>query len=79
MPRPSRAAAGGFTDHAVNRANRRMRIFRKDEDYQAFEDILASAVERTGTRLLAYYLMPDPKKGPDPFMLYVPRILLPLS
>jgi putative transposase len=59
MPRPLRAAAGGFIYHAVNRANGRMRIFHKDEDYQAFEHLLADAVERTGTRLLAYCLMPN--------------------
>ncbi len=65
MPRPLRAAAGGFIYHAVNRANGRMRIFHKDEDYQAFEDLLAEAVELTATRLLAYCLMPAPKKGPE--------------
>jgi len=59
MGRPLRVAAGGFIYHAVNRANGRTRIFAKDEDYQAFERILAEAVERTGTRLLAYCLMPN--------------------
>jgi hypothetical protein len=37
MPLPLRAAAGGLIDHAVNRANGRLRISHQDEDYQAFE------------------------------------------
>jgi len=43
----------------LNRANARMTIFEADSDYQAFEDVLAQAVERTETRLLAYCLMPN--------------------
>ena len=36
-----------------------MRIFDDDADYEAFERILAQAVARTQTRLLAYCLMPN--------------------
>jgi putative transposase len=36
-----------------------MTIFDSDGDYQAFETILAEAVERTETRLLAYCVMPN--------------------
>jgi putative transposase len=36
-----------------------MNIFRGDADYEAFERVLAEAVERTQTRLLAYCLMPN--------------------
>jgi putative transposase len=36
-----------------------MTIFRKDADYAAFEQVLAEAVERSATRLLAYCLMPN--------------------
>jgi putative transposase len=43
----------------LNRANARMTIFENDGDYQAFEKVLAQAVERTGTRLLAYCLLPN--------------------
>jgi putative transposase len=43
----------------LNRANARLRIFESDGDYEAFEEILAQAVERTETRLLAYCLMPN--------------------
>jgi putative transposase len=36
-----------------------MTIFNDDGDYEAFEKVLAQAVERTGTRLLAYCLLPN--------------------
>ena len=59
MGRPLRAAAGGLVYHVLNRANARMTLFRKDADYEAFENVLAEAVERSGTRLLAYCVMPN--------------------
>jgi putative transposase len=59
MGRPLRAAAGGYVYHVLNRANARMTIFKKEADYEAFERALAEAVERTGTRLLAYCVMPN--------------------
>ena len=59
MGRPHRAAEPGYVYHVLNRANARMTIFRKDADYEAFETVLAEAVERTQTRLLAYCLMPN--------------------
>ena len=59
MGRPHRAAEPGYVYHVLNRANSRMTIFRKDADYEAFETVLAEAVERTQTRLLAYCLMPN--------------------
>jgi len=36
-----------------------MKIFGDDDDYEAFQRVLAEAVERTRTRLLAYCLMPN--------------------
>ena len=59
MGRPKRAADGGLVYHVLNRANARMRIFDKPEDYEAFEVVLAEAIERTRTRLLAYCVMPN--------------------
>jgi putative transposase len=59
MGRPRRAAEGGYVYHVLNRANARMTIFRNDGDYEAFEKVLAQAVERTETRLLAYCVMPN--------------------
>ena len=59
MGRPHRAAEGGYVYHVLNRANARMTIFRGDGDYEAFQRVLAEAVERTQTRLLGYCLMPN--------------------
>ena len=59
MGRPHRAAAGGYVYHVLNRANARMRIFDDGADYADFETVLAEAVKRTKTRLLAYCLMPN--------------------
>jgi putative transposase len=59
MGRPHRAAEAGYVYHVLNRANARMTIFEDDEDYEAFEKVLAEAVERTNTRLLAYSIMPN--------------------
>ena len=59
MGRAKRAAVGGLIYHVLNRANARLPIFEKDADYEAFERILEQAIERTGTRLLSYCLMPN--------------------
>jgi putative transposase len=45
--------------HVLNRANARLSIFEADEDYAAFERVLAQAVARHDSRLLAYCLMPN--------------------
>jgi putative transposase len=57
MGRPKRAADGGLIYHVLNRANARMTIFEKPEDFVAFEQVLEEAVERTKMRLLAYCVM----------------------
>ncbi len=60
MSRPLRTAPGGMAFHVLNRANARLPMFRKDADYEAFERILAEALEHVpGMRLLAYCLMPN--------------------
>jgi putative transposase len=59
MPRPRRAAEGGLIYHALNRANARATLFDTDEDYAAFERVLAQAVARHDMRLLAYCVMPN--------------------
>ena len=53
MGRPKRASRGEIVYHVLNRANARLPIFEKDEDYEAFERILEEAVERYEMRLLA--------------------------
>jgi putative transposase len=59
MGRPKRAADGGLVYHVLNRANARMTIFEKAEDYAAFERVLEEAVQRTKMRLLAYCVLPN--------------------
>jgi putative transposase len=59
MGRPLRNAPGGLVYHVLNRANARQPIFRKEEDYAAFEKVLTEITERVGMRVLAYCLMPN--------------------
>ena len=59
MPRPLRCAEGGLIYHVLNRANARLTLFRTDDEYDAFERVLAQAVRRTRMRLLAYCVMPN--------------------
>src|SRR6185312_17436473 len=47
MPRVARKAPGGLVYHVLNRANGRLRLFKKAEDYTAFEKVLAEAHQRT--------------------------------
>src|SRR5271157_2913573 len=57
MPRASRAAAGGFCYHVLNRGDARAEVFHKDGDYDAFIKIIAEASLRNPMRVLAYCLM----------------------
>ena len=59
MGRPKRASRGGLVYHVLNRANARMPIFEKDEDYEAFERILAEGLDRYEIQLFALQLMPN--------------------
>lgn len=59
MGRASRADVTGTIHHMFNRANRRATIFHKNEDYEAFEQILEEAVSRTELHLYSYCLMPN--------------------
>jgi len=57
MGRNKRITLGGYVYHALNRANGRLRIFRKDSDFLAFEQILAEGVERFDMRICGYSIM----------------------
>ena len=57
MPRPKRIALGGYVYHALNRANGRLRIFRKDNDFLAFERVLAEGAERFDMRICGHCIM----------------------
>jgi putative transposase len=43
--------------HVLNRANGRLRIFKKNGDFEAFEKILAEGLERVDMRICGYCIM----------------------
>jgi putative transposase len=57
MPRRARSIIGGYVYHVLNRANGKLRLFKKDADFAAFEQIIAQAQERFPLRILGYVLM----------------------
>jgi putative transposase len=60
MPRKPRFAAGGLAYHVMNRTWVNTELFEDAGDYEAFERLLAEALDRfTGIRLCAYCLMPN--------------------
>lgn len=59
MGRAKRADEAGGIYHMLNRANRRETIFRKEADYDAFEEVLSEALDRVELRLYSYCLMPN--------------------
>jgi len=59
MPRTRRADDAGGLYHALNRGNFRSQIFWNDDDYSAFEQILAEGLERFDVSVFSFQLMPD--------------------
>ena len=57
MPRRARTIIGGYVYHILNRANGRLRLFKKDPDFAAFEAIIAEANDRVPMRILGYVVM----------------------
>ena len=57
MPRIARRTPGGLVYHVLNRANGKLRLFKKDQDFEAFEKVLQQAWERTSIRVLGWCLM----------------------
>lgn len=57
MGRAHRASQGGFAYHVLNRANARSTIFGKQEDFEAFERILAEARDRYDMRICAFCVL----------------------
>jgi putative transposase len=59
MPRSARITPGGTIFHVLNRGVVRMRLFEKDADYQAFEQVIIDTLKDRPMRILAYCLMPN--------------------
>ncbi len=57
MPRRARSIVGGYAYHVLNRANGRLRLFKKPADFAAFERVIEEAHERVPLRILGYTLM----------------------
>ena len=57
MPRSKRIAKGNIVYHVLNRANGRLRIFKKPGDFAAFEQTLAEGLEQFAMRLCGYCIM----------------------
>lgn len=59
MPRAKRNCPSGMVFHCLNRSVGQMTLFEKEEDFEAFEQVLWEAWERVGIRILAYVVMPS--------------------
>jgi putative transposase len=72
MPRSARSLVGGYGYHVLNRANGKLRLFKKEADFMAFEQVMAEAFERVPLRIIGYTLMSNhwhfvvwPRRGHD--------------
>ena len=70
LPRRARSIIGGYVYHVLNRANGRLRLFKKQADFAAFEQVLLEAQKRVPLRILSYVVMGNhwhfvvwPKRG----------------
>src|SRR4051812_39825832 len=59
MPRTARFAPGGVIFHVLNRGVGKMRLFRSDQDYAAFQRCLIDTLAIIPVRLLGYIIMPN--------------------
>jgi putative transposase len=57
MPRSARVAPGGIVYHIINRANGRLRLFKKEEDFLAFYRVLLLAHRRLPLPILGWCIM----------------------
>jgi putative transposase len=59
LPRINRGLTGGFVYHLFNHGIGRQKIFRTEEDYQFFLELMAKANQIYPVKVFAYCLMPD--------------------
>ncbi len=59
MGRVSRINIGNEIYHVLNRANARMVLFEKENDYQVFETILEEAKDHYPIQIFSYQIMPN--------------------
>lgn len=59
MPRRPRVGTAGLIFHVVNRGAKKSRLFECDDDYIAFENLVAAALAKNNVAVFAYCLMPN--------------------
>lgn len=59
MPRIARGIADGLTYHILNRGNGGQTVFRKDQDYRVFIELMSYAKSEFNIKIFAYCLMPN--------------------
>ncbi len=59
MPRIPRGLIDGFIYHVINRGNGRQEVFHKEQDYEAFINLMEEAKGRHPVKILAYCLIPN--------------------
>ena len=59
MGRIPRVDIGNEFYHILNRANARLPIFKKEKDFESFENILRQAKDKYSMRILSYQVMPN--------------------
>jgi len=59
MPRIPRGLVDGFIYHVINRGNGRQKVFHKEQDYEAFINLMEEAKGRHPVKILAYCLIPN--------------------
>ncbi len=57
IPRRARSIVSGYAYHVLNRANGRLRLFKKRADFAAFERVMEEAFVRVPLRILGHTLM----------------------
>lgn len=59
MARLKRLVLPGIAHHITKRGNRREQVFFSGDDYAAYLDLLGFYAVKSGTKILAYCLMPN--------------------
>jgi hypothetical protein len=57
MRRRARSLVGGYAGHVLNRANGRLRLFKKEADFAGFEQVLTESCARVPLRVLGQVLV----------------------
>ncbi|MDP9176006.1 MAG: transposase, partial [Planctomycetota bacterium] len=57
MPRIARTAPGGMVYHVINRANGRLRLFKAEADFAAFEKAMLETHAKFPVPILAWCIM----------------------